>query len=88
MPNTLKDATTTKYSQKSFFRRKFDFAKQVMSYSKYRVTMLLLLLAAISIYKPHALFLTLSTMQILMNIVMNCIIDLSVGAAVYLNNIF
>lgn len=55
---------------------------------KKRIYIYVALLITLSTYKPHALFLTLSMAQTFMNIAMNSFIDVSVGAAVFLHNIF
>lgn len=65
-----------------------DKARQVVLYFyKGRLLVLLTTLAALSIYKPYALFLTLATAQTLLNIVTGTILANLVGAAVYMHNI-
>jgi hypothetical protein len=67
---------------------KFDKLLAHMSRYKYRQVILTITLISLSAYSPLALFQTLSLVQTFMNIFMNCLIDLTVGAAVYTHNIF
>ena len=54
---------------------------------KKRVYIYVALLAALSIYKPIALFQTLSLAQTFLNIFCNIFVSVATGAAVYLHNL-
>ena len=80
MSNTQKTSTKVKQN--------IDKTGAFMLYLSYMRTTLFAVLIALSIYKPIALFQTLSLFQTFINIVCNYSIYYSVGAAVYIHNLF
>lgn len=66
----------------------FETAKRAMLILvKYRMIIMLTILAALSIYKPLALFQHLGLVQTAVNICMNMFVYYTVGAAVFMHNL-
>lgn len=58
------------------------------NFSYYRFIGLVITLAGLSIYKPYALYQTLSLGQTIINILMNIVVANLTGAAIYIHNLF